>query len=319
MPNNYYDKLDYLIVLAEEKNLTRAAARLFLSQPALTAYLNRLESDLGVKLFDRSKTPVELTRAGSMYITEMERMRNRRMQLYNDLRHLQVPPERSLAIAIGRNRGGIWLPRILPGVYEKFPDAHLSIVEDRDDNMAENVARQIIDVAIMESYILNPWLTYYPLPDEKHLLVTGYSNPAVKGMDLSGNSRTNPLDVPASLLNKQIFICPSLKGSLNRYTQQLFSSYNIHPQETLFISNNVAAYQLAVKGIGVTYLSTNYADIVRTDEKPLFLMPGRTPAIRPIFAVYSTQQPMTPLKQFLIDHTEAVMRAAQAEHGEEEV
>lgn len=58
------DKLDYVLALAEERNLTRAARKAFISQPALTNYINRLEEQLGVKLFDRSVTPIEITRAG---------------------------------------------------------------------------------------------------------------------------------------------------------------------------------------------------------------------------------------------------------------
>ncbi len=61
------DKLDYVLALAEERNLTRAARKAFISQPALTNYINRLEEQLGVKLFDRSVTPIEITRAGALF------------------------------------------------------------------------------------------------------------------------------------------------------------------------------------------------------------------------------------------------------------
>lgn len=53
-----YEKLDYVLAIAEEQNLTRAAKKLYISQPTLTMYLNRLEENLGVKLFDRRKTPI---------------------------------------------------------------------------------------------------------------------------------------------------------------------------------------------------------------------------------------------------------------------
>lgn len=47
------DKLNYLLVLAEEQNVTRAARRLYITQPTLTGFLNRLEQDLGFRIFDR--------------------------------------------------------------------------------------------------------------------------------------------------------------------------------------------------------------------------------------------------------------------------
>ena len=50
------DKMDYIFAIAKEQNLTRAAKRLFVAQSTLTMYLNRVEAELGVKLFDRSKT-----------------------------------------------------------------------------------------------------------------------------------------------------------------------------------------------------------------------------------------------------------------------
>ena len=63
-----YEKLNYIIAIAEERNLTQAAKRLYISQPTLTLYLNRLENELGVKLFDRTKSPVTLTDAGAYYL-----------------------------------------------------------------------------------------------------------------------------------------------------------------------------------------------------------------------------------------------------------
>ena len=50
------DKMDYIFAIAKEQNLTRAAKRLFVAQSTLTMYLNRVESELGIKLFDRSNT-----------------------------------------------------------------------------------------------------------------------------------------------------------------------------------------------------------------------------------------------------------------------
>ena len=69
-----YEKLNYIIAIAEERNLTQAAKRLYISQPTLTLYLNRLENELGVKLFDRTKSPVTLTDAGAYYLEKMKKI-----------------------------------------------------------------------------------------------------------------------------------------------------------------------------------------------------------------------------------------------------
>ena len=67
------DKMDYIFAIAREQNLTRAAKRLFVAQSTLTMYLNRVEQELGIKLFDRSKTPILPTPAGALCIEELRR------------------------------------------------------------------------------------------------------------------------------------------------------------------------------------------------------------------------------------------------------
>ena len=89
-----YEKLNYVLAIAEERNLTRAAKRLFISQPTLTLYLNRLEAELGVKLFDRSKTPIGLTEAGNYYIGEMKKSTPQSSFCAMILSSSPIPPKR---------------------------------------------------------------------------------------------------------------------------------------------------------------------------------------------------------------------------------
>lgn len=107
------DKLDYVLALAEERNLTRAARKAFISQPTLTNYINRLEEQLGVKLFDRSVTPIEITRAGALYIEQMKKIQLAETNLRNELRILGSM-ETVFHLGIGATRGNHWLPFLLP-------------------------------------------------------------------------------------------------------------------------------------------------------------------------------------------------------------
>ena len=80
------DRLNYVLAIAEERNITAAAHKLYVSQPTLTVYLNRLESELGVKLFDRSRTPITLTPAGVYYIEEMKKIEESEQKMRSSIR-----------------------------------------------------------------------------------------------------------------------------------------------------------------------------------------------------------------------------------------
>ncbi|WP_302375729.1 LysR family transcriptional regulator [uncultured Gemmiger sp.] len=108
MKNTLSDRLNYLTTLAEEQSITRAAARLFISQPALTAFLKRTEEELGVRLFDRSTTPIRITKAGAYYLSELEKICVMQDRLHQELSDFSShDPELRINIGIGRNRGSI--------------------------------------------------------------------------------------------------------------------------------------------------------------------------------------------------------------------
>lgn len=101
--------MDYFIAIVEEKNLTKAAQRLYISQPSLTRYVNRLEEEYGVKLLDRGQAPVELAAAGSLFLEEKLRIENTKLNLRKKLKQLSNP-QAKITICIGYNRGTRWVP-----------------------------------------------------------------------------------------------------------------------------------------------------------------------------------------------------------------
>ena len=64
----------YVSALYQTRSFSKAAKLLYISQPALSMAINNIESDLGVKLFDRSTTPVTPTQACEYYLSEMQKI-----------------------------------------------------------------------------------------------------------------------------------------------------------------------------------------------------------------------------------------------------
>ena len=67
-------KPEYIVTIAEERSVTRAAARLYLTRPALSHYLLALESELGAPLFRRTRSGLEPTELGEAYIRGAQRV-----------------------------------------------------------------------------------------------------------------------------------------------------------------------------------------------------------------------------------------------------
>lgn len=86
----------YFITIAETLNITRAAEQLMVSQPSLTQCLNKLESDLEIKLVDRSFTPLRLPEAGHVYYDYLVKQRSAE----EALKRLRCKGRRPLMIGI---------------------------------------------------------------------------------------------------------------------------------------------------------------------------------------------------------------------------
>jgi DNA-binding transcriptional LysR family regulator len=206
-----YEKLDYVIAIAEEQNLTRAAKKLYISQPTLTMYLNRLEESLGVQLFDRRKSPVLLTPAGRHYIEKMREIAEAEQILRGELRTVS-DQARTFRIGSARGRGHYWLPPLLRLLSERHPEIFFTVSLGAEKQLQKLLGKDSIDMAIgsladiPESDIP---LVYEDVALERTLLVVHRKYGLVPEEDREGNSPDSPYLINPANLQNLPFITPS--------------------------------------------------------------------------------------------------------------
>ena len=84
-----FRELQYVVTVADCRNITQAAKQLYISQPSLSYALARIEKEIGVKLFDRSQQPLALTDAGIIYVKTARDILQERIEMKNRLADLK--------------------------------------------------------------------------------------------------------------------------------------------------------------------------------------------------------------------------------------
>lgn len=115
-------QIEYILKIAEENNITRAAEKLHLTQPALNQQLLRLERELDLQLFHRSRTDWRPTQAGEIYLKNARKMLQIKQETYKQLGDLAARQKGTLSLAFTPGRGTNMFSYVYPLFHQKYPD-----------------------------------------------------------------------------------------------------------------------------------------------------------------------------------------------------
>ena len=119
---------EILKILAEERNMRKAAERLFLSQPALSQRLQSIEKEWGTQLFIRSSKGLTATPAGEHVISYANEMIAKKEEIFEMIQSLTTKVTGTLKIACASIVGQNWLPKVLKDFVQKYPEAKISLM-----------------------------------------------------------------------------------------------------------------------------------------------------------------------------------------------
>lgn len=302
------DKFDYVLALAEERNLTRAAKKTFISQPALTNYINKLESQLGIKLFDRTVTPIQITRAGTLYIERMKKIQMAENSLLSELRALGTQ-EVVFHLGIGATRGCHWLPHLIPAFCQRHPEVALQLHEHGENFLEDGVRQGEIDLAFGALNTSYSELTYEKLADEEVLLAIPRTYPCVSHLTPQDGTPDAPVLIAAADVNGIPFLLPYPGNGFYRCAQLLMTQASVKPGRILNYSNMNTAYQLAAKGVGALFITPALFDqfLPHLQHQLAFCTLQHPIYTRSAVAAYQANNPHLPLIQEFIDLTRELL------------
>gem|GEM_PF-84066 len=142
-------EFELISVLAQEMNMRRAAERLFVTQPALSQRLQTIEKEWGKELFIRSNKGLTLTPAGELVLEFSNQVLKMREKVKEDIEALENEVHGTLKIACATIVGQHWLPKVLKGFVEKYPQAKISLITGWSSDILKAVYDDQVHIGII--------------------------------------------------------------------------------------------------------------------------------------------------------------------------
>ena len=141
--------LEYVIEIAKCQSISRAAEVLCITQSTLSQYLSKLESEIGVKLFDRQRNGMVLTPAGTMYVEASKKMLQEKLELYNQIADISKGQSGTFSVGVTPHWGSMVIAEIIGKFKAAYPGVTVKIKEDTAEPLMRSLQDGSIDMAIM--------------------------------------------------------------------------------------------------------------------------------------------------------------------------
>jgi DNA-binding transcriptional LysR family regulator len=178
-------QLRYVVLLAETLHFGRAAELAYISQPAFSQQIARLERELGTKLFDRSSNRVRVTPAGELLVSSAIRLIAELDSAEARVRGLADGAAGSLRVGVFADGAGEMTPLLLTRFQRAFPQVRLAFSELSMTTQLDAVKREAVDVAILRPPILDRDVELHALFAEPRVAVLPRDHALARRADLS--------------------------------------------------------------------------------------------------------------------------------------
>ena len=254
--------MKYVYTVYEEKSFSAAAKKLFMTQPALSAAVKKVEGELGLPIFDRSHSPLRLTDAGQAYIEAAEKIfqiQKNLQRFVNDLAELESG---SLVIGGTNFVTACFLPRLIKQFNEQHPNIHISVIESSSAELFAGLKQGSIDLVIDSGECNTKEFESLTFFTDRIMLAVPRTfaieqersfsqQEIIAGKHLQAEAAASQLqafaDVPFLLLGKG--------NDMYRRTMELFREAEITPHVRLYLNQLMTAYHMAATGLGATFLT----------------------------------------------------------------
>ena len=271
MNNKRNETSNYIKKIAQAKSISVAADQLGISQPALSSYLKKVEGELGVVLFDRSRQPLELTEAGKVYLDYLDEVVIRQKELMKSLSDINDLKTGSLTVGGASFFNVAYLPKSIAAFVSENPGIDIEIVDDRVPRLEALAQKGMLDLFITPINDEPERFVYEELLEEDVFLAvpeTWEVNRQLEGKAISieelpeseaaakSHRKAKPLTREEfACLCRETFVVLKPDQDIGRKMQALLNSCGCTPERIITAEQTMTTLALTLRGVGVSLIT----------------------------------------------------------------
>lgn len=287
---------EYIVKIAELGGITKAAAQLFITQPALTRFLQRTEERLGLKLFVRQGHRFILTEAGRAYVETGRSIMQLDQELAVQMEYVASTQRNQIRFSCGMGRGDYIFSDVLPEFYKKHPEIEVRMLLETSRRQMQDLADDKLDMSLVTSIEEQPGYRYIPLGASYLTLVVSENNPILQRAKQREGFPYPVISMPD--LEGQDFLALDPNTRSGGLAAQIVKMFPFKPHIKLILSESRGLIDLVENGLGVAILLS----VPNRTKKIRFLCLEEVGIIEEtVNLVLKQDKTVSPALQYLID------------------
>ncbi len=247
----------YITTLAEVGTITGAAQRLYISQPALSAYIRSVEDSLGTALFRREGKVYIPTDIGERYLERAQQMLDLQDDFNLELSLMNKGMISRVRVGIQTRRAPVVIAPILSYFANHHPDTEVIFEESNSSGMLRMLDERKLDMVIFTASERILGLDYIDIYPEELVLAVPHDHP-VRRFAVWEKEHDQYQSLDLKHLSEDVFFMPHHSQSLRVTCNQLFLRTGFTPRKIVEIRNIEAIMTLVAEGLGVGFNRVSY-------------------------------------------------------------
>ena len=267
-------QLRYAIMLYENRNFSAVAEKLGITQPALSKQILNLETELGVKLFDRTTTPLSVTSAGEHFFREAKSLLYKEDKLLHSMEEYRSGKRGSLNIGISPFRSMYLVPEIIKNIKSEYPDVEVVLHEASSDILRKESAEGKYDFAIVNLPVDESVLDVIPIEADELVLAVPREMCA-KLPEASKIEFSDCKELP--------FIVVGQTQEMRQLFEKCCAAADLEPKIAMEVVGISTAWAMCRAGVGATLLPRQFAEYMGVgNEVELFALKNTVRSRQPV-------------------------------------